>query len=133
MADQLNLFKPGVRLCPSHYCQPPGFKKLYTVYTSVVYLQSGKGCASERTLIKTFFKVTFTHYVNVSFELLKRRKIIYLANTLPSFIVICSSPFCLSYVKTSGFHPSTSNGAKAYFYEIAFIFFVQFHNNSFSY
>ena len=24
------LFKPGGRLCPSHYCQPPGFKIIST-------------------------------------------------------------------------------------------------------
>ena len=44
LADQLTLFKPGGRLCPSHYCQPPGIQKAtYTsefVYTRASCLQS---------------------------------------------------------------------------------------------
>ena len=36
LQDQLTLFKPGGRLCPSHYCQLPWI--LEAIYTSVIKL-----------------------------------------------------------------------------------------------
>ena len=35
LADRLTLFKPGDRLCPSHYCQPPP-RIQKAIYTSVL-------------------------------------------------------------------------------------------------